>query len=30
MAQVAALALIAYGVLVVLMPSTLPTMRAPM
>jgi predicted metal-binding membrane protein len=29
-AQLAALALIAYGVLVVLMPSTLPTMRAPM
>jgi predicted metal-binding membrane protein len=30
MAQLAALALIAYGVLVVVMPSALPTMRAPM
>jgi predicted metal-binding membrane protein len=30
MAQVAALALVAYGVLVVVIPSTLPTMRAPM
>jgi predicted metal-binding membrane protein len=30
MAQVAALALIAYGVLVMVVPSVLPTMRSPM